>query len=67
MRELKETVAETSNGYVENSNIKMAQLGNQVSNRLLDIKSFNQIDIDQREALRRELDLTLLKCSEDYI
>ena len=46
IRELKETVVETSNGYEENSNIKMTQLGNQVSNRLIDIKSFNQIDID---------------------
>ena len=46
VRDLKQTVAETSNGYVENSNIKMTHLGNQISNRLIDIKSFNQIDID---------------------
>ena len=45
----------------------MLNLGSQVNSRLQDIMAFNQVDIEQREALRQELDLNLLNQSESYI
>ena len=67
MKELTTTVEQANRTYNENSNLKTAHLASIVNSRIQDIKAFNQLDIEQREALRRELDLTLLKYSENYI